>query len=268
MPIRESTAKYHLLSTMECTVFAGIAGELSKLIKEEKKLEFELEVLLLRKIMQESGIIRDFLKGKAPKITPIIIRNAYESFVYWKFLTSNKNKRFYALAYLYEDTLFNKSYVYDEFDEEYPINKVNLNHQEIMVIKSVWESQRKSHYKDKRIPYPKWYLLKGGPINFSRMNKDLGLHEEFKKIYSYCSKVNHGMGLINDYTIQNNIAVIDAVYNIDPTREKYLWFLSYKMMSKINNDVYEYYKEKLEQKGNDFIKLLREPFNIFIKQLE
>lgn len=52
------------------------------------------------------------------------------------------------------------------------------------------------------------------------MNYLLHLKEPYEKIYSFCSKVSHGMDLTK--VIVNNEDEVKAIYHIDPFHEKYL----------------------------------------------
>lgn len=251
---------YHQKYNEECNVFNSRVGILSKEIITKNSIVFNLEIKFLRKVMREINLIRDVLGGathistglkvlpKSPETTPIVIRNAYETYVYWKYLSSNDEKEFYTNAYYYQESLDTSAMLYSDFDESYPMNKINRQDAGLQEAKAAWIIHTKEFHK-KKAAYPKWYSLRNGATSFTHMNYLLQLEEPYKKIYNFCSKVSHGMGLIKEFVKNEDEGIhLKATYHIDPVHEKYLWFLSWKLVTMINQDIYEFYKDIFEKR--------------------
>ena len=257
---------YHQKYNDECIVFNYRMRILSKEIVSANSRVYNLEIKFLRKVMREINLIRDVLGGathiftglkvlpKSPETTPIVIRNSYETYVYWKYLSGNNEKEFYTNAYYYQESLDTSAVLYSDFDESYPLNKINMQDDGLQEAKAAWILQKKEFYQ-KKVSYPKWYSLRNGAKSFTHMNYLLHLEEPYEKIYGFCSKVSHGMGLTKELVkFEDENIHLKAIYHIDPVHEKYLWFLSWKLVSMINQDIYEFYKgifEKKEKKDHD-----------------
>lgn len=222
---------------------------------EKKQDIFDtIDILFIRKISQEANIIKDILEGsinlqtgqrlrpKAPKSAAIIIRNVYETYIYWKFISNSEYKKFYSKAYFYlsASELRASTLIYDDFKGSNFFNKIDLNISEFGEVKSEFEKLRRKN------PYPKWYQLKKGPKNFSAMNRELGMEEHFEKIYGFCSKTNHGLTLTNDIVKEKNKLYFDSLFNISESYKLYLLFLTHKLLRMINQDMVLYYKDLSE----------------------
>ena len=244
---------YHLKATLQANLFNVMMKKLSDELHTEHDLADILEKLFLRKISQEFIVIKDNLKGtvispgslertrpKAPKMTPIIIRNVYETYVYWKFFSTSVHKDYYSKSYFYEESLVTQNIIYEDFEGEYPFLKVENNNPVMSEIKRDWENLKRGG-----VNYPKWYNLKRGPRSFAAMNRRLRLEEHFDKIYGFCSKVNHGMGLSNEVIVKGDKVFLSALYSIHPEYESYLFFLSSKLIEMINEDIILVYGDKV-----------------------
>ncbi|MEV9639804.1 DUF5677 domain-containing protein [Mammaliicoccus sciuri] len=244
---------YHLKSTLQGHLLNVMMKKISDNLSTDDGVTDILEKLFLRKISQESIVIKDNLKGavipplnterirpKSPKMTPIIIRNVYETYVYWKFFVNSADKNYYFKAYFYEESLLKQDIIYEDFEGEYPFLKVENTSIIMEEIIRDWKQ-----LKRRGVSYPKWYNLKEGPRSFAHMNRILKLEEHFDRIYGFCSKLNHGMGLSNELLVKDDKLYLNATYSIHPEYEKYLFFLTSKLIEMINTDVLLSYKDKV-----------------------